>query len=224
MTVKPLRRAANLTRHTVHSRAQCLDLWSHCIFRRYTASLPTSLSCIQSVDQRRLAEETGCGDSVRKPGPGTQYHTGCSVEPVTTRVVHTNGQRRLDHMGSSIDFQHHQRQGCTALLGGGHTPPSVMSIDSPHEPTSGGKENSSGGALPLSLLASIATESPLNRVPSPLQQNVAYACLFANPTRPSSGGFCVASHNIGLRPVHLTRHGVCSVHCRAALTAVALVP
>lgn len=153
MTVKPLRRAANLTRHTVHSRAQCLDLWSHCIFRRYTASLPTSLSCIQSVDQRRLAEETGCGDSVRKPGLGTQYHTGCSVEPVTTRVVHTRGQSDWTTWVLPLTLQHHQRQGCTALLGGGHTPPSVMSIDSPHEPSSGGKENSSEGALPRSLLA-----------------------------------------------------------------------
>ena len=62
-----------------------------------------------------------------------------------------------------------------------------MSIDSPHEPSSGGKENSSGGALPRSLLAPFAIESPLNEVPSPLQQNVAPARLFANPTRPASG-------------------------------------
>jgi len=40
-------------------------VWSHRIFQRYAAGLPTSLSCIASVDQRRLTEETGCGDSVR---------------------------------------------------------------------------------------------------------------------------------------------------------------
>lgn len=37
-----------------HSRLsagpQRLGLWSHCIFRRCAASLPTSLSCISSVD------------------------------------------------------------------------------------------------------------------------------------------------------------------------------
>ena len=35
------------------------------MFRRYTTSLPISLSCICTVDQRRLAEETSCADSVR---------------------------------------------------------------------------------------------------------------------------------------------------------------
>ncbi len=39
-----------------------------------------------------------------------------------------------------------------ALLGGGLTPPSVMPINSPREPASGGKENSSGGPLPRGLL------------------------------------------------------------------------
>ena len=66
-----------------------LGLWSHRIFQRYTASLPTSLSCIQSVDQRRLAGETGCGNSVR--GQGTRdhnVHAGSSVGPVSTGCPH----------------------------------------------------------------------------------------------------------------------------------------
>ena len=39
--------------------------WSHRIFQRYATTLPTSLSCIASTDQRRLAVETCCGVSVR---------------------------------------------------------------------------------------------------------------------------------------------------------------
>jgi len=39
--------------------------WSHCIFRRYTTSLPTSLICIASIDQRISSVETCCGASVR---------------------------------------------------------------------------------------------------------------------------------------------------------------
>lgn len=48
---------------------------------------------------------------------------------------------------------HRQRKGHAALLSGGRTSPSVMLIGSPHEPASGGNENSTGGALPRSLLA-----------------------------------------------------------------------
>jgi len=41
-------------------------------------------------------------------------------------------------------------------------PPSVMPFNSPHEPASGGKENSSGGPLPRGLLdPAINGESPL---------------------------------------------------------------
>ena len=39
--------------------------WSHCIFQRYTTSLPTSLICIASIDQRISSVETCCGASVR---------------------------------------------------------------------------------------------------------------------------------------------------------------
>ena len=42
-----------------------LPTTSHRIFRRYTTSLPSCLRCICTVDQRRLAKETSCGDSVR---------------------------------------------------------------------------------------------------------------------------------------------------------------
>jgi len=43
-----------------------LNQRSHRIFRRYAASLPTSLSCINSTNQRLLAEETCCGDATRR--------------------------------------------------------------------------------------------------------------------------------------------------------------
>ena len=42
-------------------------IWSHYIFRRCTARLPTSLGCIASVDKRLSIEETGCGYAVRRP-------------------------------------------------------------------------------------------------------------------------------------------------------------
>ena len=71
-----------------------------------------------------------------------------------------------------------QRQGRAALLGGGRTPPSVMPIDSPHEPASGGNENSPGGALPRSPLARRSRGVTTFRVCTlgPPQQNVAH-CL-----------------------------------------------
>ena len=47
---------------------------------------------------------------------------------------------------------------------------------------SGGNENSSGAALPLCLLAFILGVATL-LTPSPSQQNVALACLFASPAR-----------------------------------------
>ena len=66
-----------LRRLPPHGRAQGPGLWSHRIFQRYAASLPTSLSCILSVDQRRSAEETSCGDSVRqREEPGREPRRG----------------------------------------------------------------------------------------------------------------------------------------------------
>ena len=62
-------------RSSAGHRALRLGLWSHCIFRRCAASLPTSLSCISSVDQRRQAEETGCGDTVRAQGSVWGHHS-----------------------------------------------------------------------------------------------------------------------------------------------------
>jgi len=41
------------------------SLWSHRIFQRYTAILPTSLSYMASTDPRRFAVETRCGAPVR---------------------------------------------------------------------------------------------------------------------------------------------------------------
>jgi hypothetical protein len=44
---------------------QC-SRWSHRIFQSYATSLPTSLSCIASMNPRILSVETGCGTSVRR--------------------------------------------------------------------------------------------------------------------------------------------------------------
>ena len=66
------------------------------------------------------------------------------------------------------------------MLCGGLIPPPLNAIDSSHEPASGGNENSSGGALPRSLLAPVKGVTTIS-TPSPSQQNVALACLFATP-------------------------------------------
>ena len=81
-----------------------LQTMSQRIFRRNTertTDMPISLRCICTVDQRVLAEETSCGDSVqsysnqtRAPGRGLvpawsrrvhtllHYFAGCSMEPL----------------------------------------------------------------------------------------------------------------------------------------------
>lgn len=73
------------------------------------------------------------------------------------------------------------------MLSGGHTPPSVMPIDSPHEPPSGGNDNSPGGALPQGLLATVSVwrhhlRATLQAHHSRMLLN---ACLFATPARES---------------------------------------
>ena len=83
---------------------------SHRIFRRYTTSLPTSLRCICTVDQRRLAAEISCGDSVRSYSNrirarrrglvpvwsrrvDTSLHNfaGCSMESMATKGMAHSG-------------------------------------------------------------------------------------------------------------------------------------
>jgi hypothetical protein len=180
-----------------HDRTPGLGLWSQCIFQGYTSSLPTSLSCIASVDKRCLAEETGCGDSVRGPGTrGTIGPAGRSLEPVTYRVGRGEptslpslslsrcvvwGQGCLVGALRPASSRDHQCGDCTALLGGGPTPPPVVPIHSPHEPASGGNENSSGGALPLRPACTHSEMLPSRSAPIPAQQKVALACLFAIP-------------------------------------------
>lgn len=62
----------------------------------------------------------------------------------------------------------HQRGDYTALLGGGLTPPPVVPIHSPHEPASGGNENSPGGALPLGPACTPSEMSPSREIcPNP---------------------------------------------------------
>ena len=86
-----------------------LRTMSHRIFRRNTErtterTLSISLRCISTVDQRRLAEETSCGDSVRSYSNRTRaprqglvpswsprihtllhYFAGCSTETMATQ-------------------------------------------------------------------------------------------------------------------------------------------
>ena len=87
-----------------------------------------------------------------------------------------------------------QRRGRAALLGGGRTPPSVMPIDSPHEPASGGNENSPGGALPRSPLAHVGVQgrhhlSGLHSWPTAAECCALLACL---PLLPGLGAPCPA--------------------------------
>jgi len=59
-----------------------LNQRSHRIFRRYAASLPTSLGCINSTNQRLLAEETCCGDATRRGISCARRHTGATGSSV----------------------------------------------------------------------------------------------------------------------------------------------
>ena len=85
-------------------------------------------------------------------------HTSCTQQGFW--LLHTSPNPAPEHsfiMGRERPphKQSHQCRGSTALLRGGHTPPLVMPISSPHEPASGGNENSPWGALPQSLLAPV---------------------------------------------------------------------
>lgn len=167
--------------------AQGLGLWSHCIFRRYTASLPTSLSCISSVDKRRLVEETGCGDSVRGPGSGGTRPAGDSLEPVTTDgsvliLLPERAERRTS-------FERHcQCGGYTALLGGGHMPPSVMQIHSPRVPWHQEETTTPRGVhCPAACLVSLGTRLHNLGVPQAHHSRMLHllACLPLPPWVPS---------------------------------------
>lgn len=93
------------------------SIWSHCIFRRCTASLPTSLGCIASVDKRLSIEETGCGYAVRRQeSSGAHRPTSCSLELLATTEVYHSSQRR-SHITSPM------QKGCIALLSRRHRSP-----------------------------------------------------------------------------------------------------
>jgi len=75
------------------------SLWSHRIFPRYTTSLPTSLSCIASIDQRLIAVETCCGAAVRSPCVGGSQSSG-GVQwkprgPPSSRVYSNNRKNKV---------------------------------------------------------------------------------------------------------------------------------
>jgi hypothetical protein len=96
------------------------------------------------------------------------------------------------------------------LPSGGRTPPSVMPIDSPHEPASGGNENSPGGAPPLGLLCSTSPSvSPLSMCSKP---TVAECCTcfpvcHARQTTPS-GRATSTSHLLDGRGIGLSAGGL----------------
>ena len=68
-TIRVLRKAPPKGRVMTGQSIQ-RNWWSHRIFRRYTTSLPTSLNCIASINQRMLSVETCCGASVRLVNTG----------------------------------------------------------------------------------------------------------------------------------------------------------
>ena len=71
------------------SSSHRLGLWSHRIFRRYTANLPTSLSCISSVDKRCLVRRPAAVVQYGDQGPGAQCPT---ASPLTsTYRLYTGG-------------------------------------------------------------------------------------------------------------------------------------
>jgi len=185
--------------------------------------LPTSLSCIRSVGQRRPAEETGCGGPVRRPGTrDAVVTTGCSVGPVTTvRVTlpcttftchcvliqapepFTLGVAVVSETSHFAPPAHRAR--CLAGWRA-YIPTRRAVFHSPLEPASGGNDNSSGGALPrLPACPSSRGITTVVGVPSPSQQNVAHACLFATPvtTAGRQGAAQPAPHAAPIRvPLH----------------------
>ena len=104
---------------------------SHRIFRRYTTSLRRCLRCICTVDQRRLAEETSCVDSVRtysnriraprrglvpvwSPRVHTLLHNfaGRSMESMATKAWRIPGRPRPKpqsraRVSPMVSMQHH---------------------------------------------------------------------------------------------------------------------
>lgn len=153
--------------------------------------MPTSLSCISSVDQRRLAEETGCGDSVRQHSIETEASAGRSMEPVSTTAdtrycTECNWVSLLLHRPS---LRVVNRSSYTPPVPMGHclaerrtVSPSSMPIDSPHALASEGKDNSSGGSLRLALHCTQEGRCHHQCNLDSVRRNVGYVCLFANPT------------------------------------------
>jgi hypothetical protein len=76
-----------------HHQASC---WSHCIFQRYTTSLPTSLSCIALTNQKLLVMETGCGCSVRNINSRWRPQTHRGVQWMLEETTKKAGQ--LTHL------------------------------------------------------------------------------------------------------------------------------
>ena len=114
----------------------------------------------------------------------------------------------------------HQCGDYTALPGGGRTPPPVVPIHSPHEPASGGNENSPGGAPPRGPACTPSGMLPSRSAPIPAQRKVALACLFAIPAgRPPPAGHTPAAAHTptavwGARAAGAGRAGVCGVCAR----------
>lgn len=137
--------------------------------------MPTSLSCIASVDQRRLTEETGCGDSVRQRSlerppprdvPWSHRVPGAKISNAGTTRRSATRRRSASHT-YHIAYRHfnnascHQRPGSAALPSHGPWPHvrcdrwSVYALF--RIASSGGKDNSSGDPVPRSRIACHST-------------------------------------------------------------------
>lgn len=114
-------------------------------------------------------------------GPGAQCPTGSSLEPVTTKVRETE-TGCLQHHIASFEKPSVRRLHCLAGWRALHHHLSCQSI-AHMTGTSGGNDNSPGGALTRSLLVTVSVGVATQNTPSLSQQNVAHACLFATPAR-----------------------------------------
>ena len=129
--------------------------------------------CHNDTDTRR--DHTSVDRSITTTTTITRSrrHTTAATTPPRTHTVgwcagmdggkQRRRRERLCGCGSLLSLPlslpvgtHHQRGDHAALLSEGHTPPSVMPIDSPHGSASGGNENSTGGPLVRRLRGCLA--------------------------------------------------------------------
>jgi len=144
---------------------------SHRIFRRYAASLPTSLSCINSTNQRLLAEETCCGDATRRGILRARRQTGatgCSLGLLSTTILLGGCQGSSFRPWSLVPAHLHTPPSPEGQSGGGEKGETGTEPSLSHQTSNGGpRRGAESGSDLLGRLSSISAAHQSTNAPIP---------------------------------------------------------